>query len=52
MIGDRHHDIDAAVEVGTNSIGVMWGYGDEEELSGAGATLIAHVPADLLSLLG
>ena len=52
MIGDRHHDIDAAVEVGTNSIGVMWGYGDEEELSGAGATHIAHVPADLLSLLG
>ena len=51
MIGDRHHDIDAAVEVGTKSIGVMWGYGDEEELSGAGATHIAHVPADLLSLL-
>jgi phosphoglycolate phosphatase len=51
MIGDRHHDIDAAVEVGAGSIGVMWGYGDEEELRGAGATHIAHVPADLLSLL-
>ena len=52
MIGDRHHDIDAAVEVGTGSIGVMWGYGDEAELRGAGATHIAHAPADLLLLLG
>ena len=52
MIGDRHHDIDAAVEVGTGSIGVMWGYGDAAELSGAGATHIAHVPADLLAILG
>ncbi|MFM8600915.1 MAG: HAD family hydrolase [Actinomycetota bacterium] len=52
MIGDRHHDIDAAVEVGTNSIGVMWGYGDEEELSGAGATHIARAPSDLLAILG
>lgn len=52
MIGDRHHDIDAAVEVGTRSIGVMWGYGDEAELTGAGATHIAQVPADLLTLLG
>lgn len=51
MIGDRHHDIDAAVEVGTGSIGVMWGYGDEAELRGAGATHIAHAPADLLLLL-
>ncbi|NBU15590.1 MAG: hypothetical protein EBS48_01010 [Actinobacteria bacterium] len=52
MIGDRHHDIDAAVEVGTRSIGVMWGYGDEAELASAGATHIAQVPADLLTLLG
>lgn len=52
MIGDRHHDIDAAVEVGTNSIGVMWGYGDEEELRGAGATNIARAPSDLLAILG
>ena len=51
MIGDRHHDIDAAVEVGTNSIGVLWGYGDAAELNGAGATALAHVPTDLLDLL-
>lgn len=51
MIGDRHHDIDAATEVGTRSVGVLWGYGDEEELTSAGATAIARVPADLLSIL-
>ena len=51
MIGDRHHDIDAAVEVGTKSVGVLWGYGDEHELTSAGATTIARQPSDLLSIL-
>ena len=51
MIGDRHHDIDAAVEVGTRSVGVLWGFGDTEELTAAGATAIAAVPTDLLSIL-
>lgn len=51
MIGDRHHDIDAAVEVGTRSVGVLWGYGDEEELTSAGASAIAREPADLLAIL-
>ena len=52
MIGDRHHDIDAAVEVGTNSAGVLWGYGDHEELTSAGATAVVKQPSDLLILLG
>ena len=51
MIGDRHHDIDAATEVGTKSVGVLWGYGDEAELMSAGATAIARNPADLLDIL-
>ena len=51
MIGDRHHDIDAATEVGTRSVGVLWGYGDEAELTTAGATAIARVPTDLLTIL-
>lgn len=51
MIGDRHHDIDAAVEVGTRSVGVLWGFGDTDELEKAGATAIARVPTDLLSIL-
>lgn len=52
MIGDRHHDIDAAVEVGTHSAGVLWGYGDHQELSSAGATAVVEQPSDLLILLG
>lgn len=51
MIGDRHHDIDAAVAVGTKSVGVLWGFGDTEELESAGATAIAAVPTDLLDIL-
>lgn len=35
MIGDRHHDIDAARSVGMNSIGVTWGYGADGELGQA-----------------
>lgn len=51
MIGDRHHDIDAATTVGTHSIGVLWGYGDREELETAGATHVISDPVDLLRLL-
>lgn len=51
MIGDRHHDIDAATEVGTHSIGVLWGYGDREELETAGATHVVSAPQELLEIL-
>lgn len=51
MIGDRHHDIEAGVQVGTRSAGVLWGFGDHEELSGAGADAVLATPAELLSLL-
>jgi len=51
MIGDRHHDIDAATEVGTHSIGVLWGYGDEDELRNAGATHVVNHPSELVQLL-
>ncbi len=51
MIGDRHHDIDAGEEVGTNSAGVLWGFGSHSELHDAGATVIVSTPAELVSLL-
>lgn len=41
VIGDRFYDIEAACEVGIDSIGVLYGYGSEEELSDAGATYLA-----------
>lgn len=51
MIGDRNHDIEAGVHVGTKSAGVLWGFGDHEELSTAGADAVLAQPSDLLSLL-
>jgi hypothetical protein len=51
MIGDRHHDIDAATEVGTKGLGVLWGSGSRNELATAGAHAIAERPAVLLRLL-
>lgn len=51
MIGDRHHDIEAGVQVGTRSAGVLWGFGDHEELAGAGADVVLSRPDELLSLL-
>ncbi|HSO02957.1 MAG TPA: HAD hydrolase-like protein, partial [Candidatus Limnocylindrales bacterium] len=51
MIGDRSHDVRGAVTVGVGSIGVLWGYGDDAELSSAGAHALAATPPDLLGLL-
>jgi phosphoglycolate phosphatase len=47
MIGDREHDIIGAKKNGLRSIGVLWGYGSEEELWAAGAESLAASPAQL-----
>ena len=51
MVGDRNQDINAANEIGLDSLGVLWGYGDTEELKEAGATFIVEKPSDILNLL-
>ena len=51
MIGDRHHDIHGAKEHGIDSIGVLWGYGDHDELAQAGAIDIVSDPQQLADLL-
>jgi phosphoglycolate phosphatase len=51
MVGDRMFDIQGAVETGIRSIGVLYGYGDRQELTDAGATLLADTPADVVKLL-
>ena len=51
MVGDRMFDIQGAVETGIQSIGVLYGYGDRQELIDAGATLLADTPADVVKLL-
>ena len=47
MVGDREHDVLGAKEVGIDSLGVLYGYGDEEELRGAGADHIARTPSEI-----
>lgn len=41
MVGDRHHDFDAARAVGMRSIGVAWGYGPDDELKQADARCVS-----------
>lgn len=47
MVGDRHHDVHGAREHGIDTIGVLWGYGDADELTDAGAIALAERPQDL-----
>jgi len=50
MIGDRHMDIDGARHHGMRCVGVLWGFGGEEELRDAGATRLAAAPDQLRPL--
>ena len=49
MVGDRFYDIEAAAEVGVDSVGVLYGYGNERELREAGATYIVKTPAEIVT---
>lgn len=51
MVGDRRHDVEAAKAHGIDSIGVLWGYGDLEELQTEGATCIVGRVSELRQLL-
>jgi phosphoglycolate phosphatase len=51
MIGDRMHDTLGAKENGIDSIGVLFGYGSEEELLTHGATYLAKDAGELRELL-
>lgn len=51
MVGDREYDILGAKKNEMPSIGVLYGYGSEEELKKAGATYLAAGPKELLSYL-
>jgi len=47
MIGDREHDIIGAKKAGVKSCGVLYGFGDLEELLAAGADFIVDTPEDI-----
>jgi phosphoglycolate phosphatase len=50
MVGDRQHDIRGAKENKLDSIGVLYGFGDQAELTAAGATHIVVAPQELCML--
>lgn len=51
MIGDRNYDIIGANENGLDSIGVLYGFGDYEELVDAGANYIADSVQDIIKFV-
>ena len=48
MVGDREHDVLAALRNGLPAVGVLWGYGGRDELIAAGASVIIERPDELL----
>ena len=48
MIGDRAADVVAALANGLEPLGVLWGYGSEEELRGAGVRAVCPTPEALV----
>jgi phosphoglycolate phosphatase len=51
MIGDRRHDMIGARNNGMTAIGVLYGYGSEQELLEAGAHHVCLTPGALLSCI-
>lgn len=51
MVGDRSHDMVAAINCDMEPLGVTYGYGSAEELQGSGAARIVHRPPDLAGVL-
>lgn len=51
MIGDREHDVIGARKNGMSSIGVLFGYGSREELTGAGADVVVSSVCELTEML-
>jgi phosphoglycolate phosphatase len=51
MIGDTNVDIRMGVAAGAQTVGVLCGFGTEEELREAGADLILRTTSDLLAVL-
>lgn len=51
MVGDTAFDVIGASAHGIPTIGVAWGYGEDEDMRKAGAIAIAHTTDELFSLL-
>ena len=51
MVGDTHYDVEGAAAFQIPTIGVDWGYGENEDMIRSGAVAIAKDAAHLLQLL-
>lgn len=51
MIGDRKYDVIGAGAVGIQTVGVLFGFGSEEELNTAGAIHLVKTPQELVEYL-
>jgi phosphoglycolate phosphatase len=51
MVGDRRHDIEGAHKVGLEAVGVLYGYGSQPELEGAGADWITETVPETARVL-
>ena len=51
MIGDRFYDVKGAAKFGIPTVGVLYGYGDEKELTDAGAYAVAKTPEEVYEKL-
>ena len=51
MIGDREHDVLGGAAHGMDTVGVLYGYGNREELEHAGATHIAATPEEIACII-
>ena len=51
MVGDRKYDVEGAAKNGVACMGVLYGYGDREELERAGALCLAETPEDIARLI-
>ena len=51
MVGDRRFDMEGGVKAGVHTLGVVYGYGSEEELRESGAEKLARTPGEILEVL-
>lgn len=51
MVGDRKYDVIGAKKCGLSCMGVLYGFGNREELEEAGAVMIAETVEDMAELL-
>ena len=51
MVGDRRYDIEGAKATGIKSVGVTFGFAEENELESAGADYIVHSAKELQEVL-